>query len=253
MGKLANKVAVVTGGNSGIGFATAKEFIAQGAKVVITGRKQAAIDEAVKELGSNAVGMLADTADLQHTQELANEVARRFGKVDVLFINAGVASFLPIEVATESHFDEIMDINFKGAYFTLNKFIPVLNDGASVVFLSSVNATSGMPNTSVYAASKAAMNSLVKVASAELAPRKIRVNAVSPGPISTPIFGKTGLDEASLQSFASAAVNAVPLKRFGESEEVAKLVSFLGSSDAAFITGGEYVIDGGVNINQIFG
>jgi NAD(P)-dependent dehydrogenase (short-subunit alcohol dehydrogenase family) len=144
-----------------------------------------------------------------------------------------------------------MDVNFKGAFFTLSKFIPLLREGAAVTLLSSVNATSGMANTAVYAASKAAMHSLVKVAATELAPRGIRVNAVSPGPIDTPLFGKTGLDEAALQGFAAAMQHRIPLKRFGTSEEVAKLVGFLSGDEAGFITGAEYVIDGGVNVNPI--
>lgn len=253
MKSLENKVAVITGGNSGIGLATAREFISQGAKVIITGRKQRAIDEAVEELGNNTIGILADTSSVKHTEELVKEVKAAFGKVDILFINAGIASFSQVEFATEAHFDEIMNVNFKGAYFTLSKFIPLLKEGASVIFLSSVNATSGMPNTSVYAASKAAVHSLVKVASTELAAKKIRVNAVSPGPINTPLFGKVGLDEPSLQGFAQAMQNRIPMKRFGASEEVAKLVSFLASDDAAFITGSEYVIDGGINVNPVLG
>jgi NAD(P)-dependent dehydrogenase (short-subunit alcohol dehydrogenase family) len=251
MTSLTNKVAIVTGGNSGIGLATAREFIAQGAKVIITGRKQAAIDSAVAELGDNVQGIVSDTSDLNQIEDLVETVQSRYGLVDILFINAGVASFSPISLATEQHFDDIMNVNFKGAFFTLNKFIPLLKEGASVIFLSSINATSGMPNSAVYAASKAAVHSLVKVASTELAAKKIRVNAVSPGPINTPIFGKTGLDQASLRGFATAIQDRVPLKRFGASEEVAKLVSFLASDDASFITGSEYVIDGGINVNPV--
>jgi NAD(P)-dependent dehydrogenase (short-subunit alcohol dehydrogenase family) len=251
MTNLANKVAVVTGGNSGIGLATAREFMAQGANVIITGRKQAAIDTAVSELGSTVEGILSDTADLEQIDTLVELVKARYGNIDILFINAGVASFSSIAQVNEQHFDEIMNVNFKGAFFTLNKFIPLLKEGASVIFLSSINATSGMPNTAVYAASKAAVHSLVKVAATELAAKKIRVNAVSPGPINTPLFGKTGLDQASLQGFATAMQDRIPLKRFGASEEVAKLVSFLASDDAAFITGSEYVIDGGINVNPV--
>src|SRR5689334_22838698 len=165
MSKLTGKVAVITGGNSGIGFATAKEFIAQGAKVVITGRRQSAIDEAVRELGSNATGVLADTADLQQTDALVSKVKALHNKVDILFINAGIGSFFPIESATEEQFDQIMNVNYKGAYFTLSKFIPVLQDGASVILLSSISGTTGMANSSIYAASKAALNILAQVAS----------------------------------------------------------------------------------------
>lgn len=251
MSKLKDKVAVITGGNSGIGLATAKEFIAQGAKVVITGRKQVAIDEAVRELGGKATGVLADTANLQHTDDLVAKVKAMYGKVDILFINAGIGQFFPIESATEQQFDEIMGINYKGAYFTLSKFVPLLQEGASVILLSSINATAGLANSSVYGGSKAALNSLAKVASIELSPRKIRVNSVSPGPIDTPILGKTGLDAATLEGFSTAIRSHVPLKRFGISSEVAKLVTFLASDEANFITGADYLIDGGVAVNTI--
>ena len=253
MSKLKNKVAVITGGNSGIGFETAKLFINDGAEIIITGRNQKAVDKAVAQLGIAATGIRSDAAILADIENLVAHVQSKFGGVDVLFINAGVAFFSPIEFATETLFNEIMDINFKGAYFTLSRFIPILNDGASVVFLSSVNAYTGMANSSVYGASKAAMNAVMKVASTELAPKKIRVNSVSPGPIQTPLISKVGMDEASLQGMKMAMEHRVPLKRFGNAEEVARLVTFLSSDDASFITGAEYVIDGGVNVNPVLG
>jgi NAD(P)-dependent dehydrogenase (short-subunit alcohol dehydrogenase family) len=251
MSKLSNKVAVITGGNSGIGFATAQDFIAQGAKVIITGRQQAAIDEAVRKLGAGATGVLADTANLQHTDDLVAKVKALYNKVDILFINAGIGNFFPIESATEQQFDQIMNINYKGAYFTLSKFIPLLQEGASVILLSSISANAGMANSSVYGSSKAALNSLVKVASIELSPRKIRVNSVSPGPIDTPILGKLGLDAASLEGFAGAITSHIPLKRMGISSEVAKLVTFLASDEAGFITGADYLVDGGISVNAV--
>jgi len=250
MSRLTNKVAVVTGGNSGIGYATAKEFIAEGATVVITGRNKAAVELAASEIG--AVGIVSDQGDLQAIDQLVAAVKSRYGKVDTLFINAGVAAFAPFEAITEAQFDSNLDINFKGAFFTLQKFLPLLKEGASVTFLSSINAYTGMSNTSVYAPSKAALNSLTRTVAYELAPRKIRVNAVCPGPISTPIFEKLGLSEEALQQFNVAIQAKVPLKRIGTSEEVAKLVTFLSSDDALFITGSEYVIDGGLNLNPIF-
>jgi NAD(P)-dependent dehydrogenase (short-subunit alcohol dehydrogenase family) len=253
MSTLQNKVAVITGGNSGIGLATAKELLEKGATVVITGRRQSAIDEAIKQLGPKATGILADTADLTHTDALVEKVKKLHGKVDILFINAGVGYFFPLEAATEVQFDEIMNINFKGAYFTLSKFLPLLNEGSSVIFLSSINATVGMANSSVYGPSKAALNSLVRVASTELAPRRIRVNSVSPGPIDTPILDKVGMDKATREGFVTVAKARIPLKRFGTAKEVARLVAFLGSDDATFITGGDYVVDGGVAINPLFG
>jgi len=251
MSKLTNKVAVVTGGNAGIGFATAKEFIAQGAKVVITGRKQSLIDEAVNELGSNAIGILSDASNLKDTDALVNKVSSLYGKVDVLFVNAGVFYPTPIGQLTEEGFDEQMGINFKGAIFTIEKFLPILSEGASIINLSSVNAYTGMPNTAVYAASKAALNSYTRTASTELAPRNIRINSVNPGPIETGIFGKSGLSDEMIEGFAAALQNRIPLKRFGKVEDVAKLVTFLASDDASFITGGEYNIDGGINVNPL--
>ncbi len=251
MKRFQNKVAVITGGNSGIGYAAAKEFQAQGVKVVITGRKQEAVDAAAKELGVE--GIVSDQGDLNAIDALVHQVKEKTGKVDILFINAGVAFFMPIEHVTEDHFDQMMDVNFKGAYFTLSKFLPILNDGAAVTFLSSVSATTGMGNSSVYSASKAAMTSLARVASSELAARGIRVNAVHPGPISTPIFSKTGMDEATMNEMGPAIMNSLLVKRLGTAEEVAKLVVFLSSEDAGFITGAEYVIDGGANVNQLFG
>ena len=251
MTKLSGKVAVVTGGNSGIGYAATKDFIDNGAKVVITGRNAEAVNRAAEELG--AVGIVADQSSLADTDSLVNQVKSQFGKVDILFINAGIVTMAPIEVLTEEQFDNNMDINFKGAFFTLQKFIPILHEGASVINLSSINAYAGMPNTAVYGASKAALNAITRVAALELAPKKIRVNAISPGPVKTPIFGKAGLDESAINEFSSAMQNRVPLKRFGESDDIAKLVTFLASDDASYITGSEYVIDGGVILNPILG
>lgn len=253
MSKLKNKVAVVTGGNAGIGFATAKEFIAQGAKVIITGRNQSLIDEAVKKLGSDSMGILSNASSIKNTEALVEKVKEKYGKVDVLFVNAGVFYPTPIGKITEEGFDEQMGINLKGAIFTIEKFIPILSEGASIINLSSVNAYTGMPNTAVYAASKAALNSYTRTASTELAPKGIRINSVNPGPIATGIFGKSGLSEEMIQGFATALQNRIPLKRFGQAEDVAKLVTFLASEEASFITGAEYNIDGGIIVNPLIG
>lgn len=247
--KLKGKIAVITGGNSGIGYATAKELVAEGATVVITGRNEVAVAKAATEL--NAIGIVSDQSHLVAIDHLVKQVESTLGKVDILFINAGIAGFIPIESVTEDHFDSIMNINFKGAFFTLQKFIPILNEGAAVTFLSSLNATTGMANSSVYAASKASLNSLVRAASIELAGRQIRVNSVSPGPINTPIFGKLGLDEESVNGLAQTMQNAIPLKRFGTVEQVAKIVAFLSSDDAAYTTGSDYPIDGGLGVNAV--
>lgn len=249
MSKLDGKTAVVTGGSSGIGYATARKIRELGAKVIITGRNPEAVDKAANEIG--AVGLVADQAKLGDIDALVERAKEELGGVDVLFINAGIAAFAPVEQLTEEQFDATMDINFKGAFFTLQKFLPILKDGSSVINLSSINAYTGMPNTAVYAASKAALNSLTRTAAYELAPRKIRVNAVNPGPTNTAIFGKLGMPDEAVQEFASAMQNRIPMKRFGEPEDVASLVAFLASDEASFITGAEYNIDGGTNLNPL--
>jgi len=249
MNKLDGKIAVVTGGNSGLGYATAKKFKQVGATVIITGRSTERVNAAAKELGVK--GIVADVSHLSALDQLVEQVKEEFEKVDVLFVNAGTFAPAPVGQNTEEMFDTQMDINFKGAVFTIEKFLPILNDGASIINLSSINAYTGMPTTSIYSASKAALNSYTRTASIELAPRKIRVNSVNPGPVSTPIFGKTGMPEEQLKEFAATIQNRVPLKRFGEPEEIANLVAFLASDDASFITGSAYTIDGGININSI--
>jgi len=251
MSTLSGKIAVVTGGNSGIGYAAAKDFIENGATVIITGRDSKKVEEAAASLG--ATGIVADQSSLNDIENLAKSVESKFGKIDILFINAGIFAPAPLGSISEELFDNIMNINFKGAVFTLQSFLPVLKDGASVINLSSVNAYTGMTNTAIYGASKAALNSFTRTAATELAQRKIRVNAVNPGPVETPIFGKTGLPEEDLNAFASAIQQRVPLKTFGTPESIAKLVSFLSSDDAWFITGSEYNIDGGINVNPLVG
>lgn len=242
-----NKIAVVTGGNSGIGYATAKELIAQGATVVITGRRKDAIEKAAHEL--SAIPFVADQANLQDIVLLCMEVERQFGKVDILFINAGITGTMNlIENSGVENFDQVMDINFRGAYFTLSKFIPLLNDGASVVMLSSIVANMNKPYSSVYQASKAALNSIAKTAAAELAPRKIRVNIVSPGPHKTEIMTKAGLDDTTVQSIKERLTSEIPLKKMGEPEDVAKLVAYLCDENANFITGAEVIVDGGMTL-----
>lgn len=251
MSKLNGKIAVVTGGNSGIGYASAKELKSQGATVIITGRNSERVEDAAKELGVK--GLIADVSNISEIEQLVEQVKTKFGNVDILFVNAGIFQPAPVGQISEEMFDHQMGINFKGALFTTEKFLPILNDGASIINLSSVNAYTGMPNTAVYAASKAALNSYTRTAATELAPRKIRINSVNPGPVSTPIFGKTGMEVEQLNGFAEAMQNRIPLKRFGQPEDIAKLVAFLASDDASFITGSEYNIDGGININPLVG
>ncbi|OUS21674.1 short-chain dehydrogenase ['Osedax' symbiont bacterium Rs2_46_30_T18] len=249
MSNLSGKTAVITGGNSGIGYATAKKFKAQGAEVIITGRSEERVRVAAKELGVK--GIVADVSDLSALDNLVGQVKTGFGQLDILFVNAGIFAPAPVGQNSEEMFDTQMGINFKGAVFTIEKFLPMLNDGASIINLSSINAYTGMPNTSIYAASKAALNAYTRTAATELAPRKIRVNSVNPGPVATPIFGKTGMQEAQLNDFAGAIQNRIPLKRFGQPEDIANLVAFLASDDASFITGSEYNIDGGMNVNPL--
>lgn len=249
MKNLENKVAIVTGGNSGIGYATAAELVERGAKVIVTGRNKEALIKAENEL--NVTGIATDQGDLKSIDNLVDEVKAKFGKIDIVFLNAGVASFAPLESASEEHYDSIMNINVKGVYFTVQKLLPILNDGGSIIFNTSVNAHVGMPNSSVYAASKAAVLSLNKVFAVELASRKIRVNAVSPGPVETPLYGKVGLEKQDVEGLGAALSEKILLKRFGQASEVAKTVSFLASDDASFINGTEIVIDGGLIVNTV--
>ncbi len=246
MKRLEGKVAVVTGGNSGIGLATAKQFRDEGAQVAISGRNQKTLDEAAKALGKDALVVQADVAKLDDAERLFSAIEKRFGKIDVLFVNAGVAKFVPIDQVSEEHYDEIFDINAKGAYFTIRRALPHLNDGASIVLNTSVVSHKGFPAASVYSGTKAAMRSFTRTLAAELAARNIRVNAVAPGPIETPIFDRNGFSKEERDEFAKNVIPAIPLKRFGKAEEVAAAVAFLASKDASFITGVELDVDGGL-------
>lgn len=247
MNTFSNKTAIVTGGNSGIGYATAKALVAKGARVIITGRRKEAIEKAGQEIGARP--FVADQASLQDTQALYEAIREQYGKIDILFINAGITGgSASIEQATEDNFDNVMNINFKGAYFMLSKFIPLLNEGASVVILSSIVASTYHPNSSVYQASKAALNSIAKTAANELAPRKIRVNIVSPGPTKTEILTKVGLDEVTLQKLYDRLTDEIPLKKMGTAEDIAQLVIYLCDDPASFITGSEIIVDGGMTL-----
>lgn len=249
MKNLENKTAIVTGGNSGIGYAAAAELVSRGAQVIVTGRNKEALAKAETEL--NVTGIVADQSDLKSIDNLVEEVKAKFGKIDIVFLNAGIASFSPLESAPEDHYDSIMNVNAKGVYFTVQKLLPVLNDGASIIFNTSINAHVGMPNSSVYAASKAAVLSFNKVFAVELASRKIRVNAVSPGPVETPLYGKLGLQKEEVEGFGTILGEKILLKRFAQSSEIAKTVAFLASDDSSFITGTEIVVDGGLTVNAV--
>ena len=244
--KLQDKVTVITGGNSGIGLGIAEVFRNQGAKVVVCGRDRKTLDETQKQLGNDVLVVQADVANIADLDALYKKTSERFGKIDSLIVNAGIAVFQPIDQVDEATFDKISNINFKGAYFTIQKALPYLNDGASIVLISSIAQSKGIANTSVYSATKAALRSLAKTLTADLLPRGIRVNVVSPGPIDTPIFGKLGIPPEALDQTLEGFTQMVPMKRMGTSDEVAKAVLFLASRDSSFIAGEEIQVDGGM-------
>jgi NAD(P)-dependent dehydrogenase (short-subunit alcohol dehydrogenase family) len=245
MRRLEGKVAVITGGNSGIGLATAKRFQDEGARVAISGRSRKTLDEAVKALGKDVLAVQADVARVADAEKLFSAVQQKFGKIDVLFVNAGVAKFGPIASVTEELYDEMFDINTRGAYFTIQKVLPLLNDGASIILNTSVASHVGSANGTVYAATKAAMRSFTRSMAAELVGRNIRVNAVAPGATETPIFHRSGMSPEQAAELKAKFLEGIPMKRFGQPEEIAAAVAFLASSDASFITGVELDVDGG--------
>jgi len=244
--KLQHKIAVITGGNSGIGLATAHEFKQQGARVIIIGRNQDAVAAATTDVGGDTIGLVADVSRVADIQQAFAKIREQVGRVDIVFANAGIAKFAPLAEVTEEFFLEHTAINVKGAYFTVQQALPLLTDGASVIFTSSTVAHFGMAGSSVYSMTKAALINLAKTLAIELAGKKIRVNVVSPGPITTPIFGKMGLPETAMKELGGAILAQVPLARFGEASEIAKAVAFLASADAAYITGTELLVDGGM-------
>jgi NAD(P)-dependent dehydrogenase (short-subunit alcohol dehydrogenase family) len=246
MKRFERKGAVVTGGNSGIGLATAKRLQEEGARVAILGRSRKTLDEAVKTIGNGVVSVQGDVAKLTDIDKLYAEVSQKLGKIDVLFVNAGVAKFAPFAETSERTYDESFDINIKGAYFTIQKALPLLNDGASIILNTSVAGQTGTAGTSAYSASKAALRSLARTTAAELAGRGIRVNTVAPGPIVTPIIERTGPSKEAIDEFSKLLIAQVPMKRFGQPEEVAGAVAFLASQDASYITGVEINVDGGL-------
>ncbi|WP_213776837.1 glucose 1-dehydrogenase [Caballeronia sp. dw_276] len=246
MTKLSGKVAVITGGNSGMGLATAQLFAKEGAKVIITGRRQKQLDEAVESIGANAEGVLGDVSKLSDLDKLHDHVKAKYGRVDVIFANAGLGSLAPIDQVTEAQFDETFNVNVKGAYFTVQKLLPLVPDGGSIILNASIASSKGMEAFSVYSATKAAVRSLARTLTTDLKARRIRVNAISPGPIDTPIFGKTGLTDEQIEGFKSGITSQVPLGRIGLSEEIAKPALFLASDDSSYISGIELTVDGGL-------
>ena len=245
MNKLNNKTALITGGTTGIGFETAKLFISEGAKVAVTGQNDERVKNAGEMLGKETVAVTADVSSIREIESMVSTVNQKLGRVDILFINAGVLRMGTISEVSEEHFDFQVNVNLRGAFFTIQKVLPIMNDGGSIVINSSNANQIGLPGLSVYSATKAALRSLARTLAAELLERKIRVNTVSPGPITTPIFGKTGIPKDVADDIAEDIISHNPMKRFGEPEEIAKAVLFLACSDSSYMTGEEIVVDGG--------
>jgi len=245
--KLINKIALVTGGTSGIGLATAELFHSEGAKVVVVGTDPARLKAAETLLDGSGLAIGADLRQPAEIDRVIAAVQSRYGRIDVLFANAGLGRAAPLEAVTEAQFDEQTDVNFKGLFFTVQKAVPLMGKGGSIVLTTSFLNSKGTPGLSVLSATKAAVRSLARSIGAELAPRGIRVNAVSPGPISTPFAGKLGLSADELKAFAEGAEGQVPLQRFGEADEVARATLFLASDDSGYVTGTEIVVDGGLS------
>jgi NAD(P)-dependent dehydrogenase (short-subunit alcohol dehydrogenase family) len=244
--RLQGKIAVITGGNSGIGLATAQRFVAEGAKVVIFGRDQATLDRAVETLGANASAVQGDVSKLADLDRLVADVKARHGKVDVLFINAGIAQFAPVDEVSEEHFDTIFNVNVRGAFFTVQKVLPIIGSGGSIILTTSVAGELGTPASSVYSATKAALRSFARTLSTDLIGRGIRVNAVAPGPIETPIFSRLGLPAEHVDAAKQGFVAQVPAGRLGQPSEIAAAVTYLASDEAAYVVGVELPVDGGM-------
>jgi len=247
MGRFSGKTAVITGGTSGIGLQTAKAFVQEGARIVLTGRDEKGLQAARLELGPDVLAIRSDAGKPADLDGLAEAVRSHLGgTLDVLFFNAGIAKFAPAEATSEALWDETFDINTKGAFFTTQKLLPFLKPGSSVVFNTSVVGHKGFPGTAAYSASKAALRSLVRTLAAELVDKGIRVNGVSPGPIETPILKKSGLTQEQADGFAAQLKATNPMKRLGQPDEVARAVLFLASSEASYTTGVDFPVDGGV-------
>ena len=248
MDRLKGKRALITGGTSGIGLETARLFVQEGARVAITGKNPATLDAARTELGSEVLVIASDASDVAAQKTVAETLRQAFGSLDILFLNAGIAELRPVEQWDEAAFDRSVAINVKGPFFLIQALLPILANPASIVINASVNAHIGMANTSIYGATKAAVLSLARTLSGELIARGIRVNAVSPGPISTPLYGKLGFSEAELKAVSASIASQVPAGRFGNASEIAQAVVFLASDESAFTVGSELLIDGGMSL-----
>jgi NAD(P)-dependent dehydrogenase (short-subunit alcohol dehydrogenase family) len=246
MGKLEGKVAVITGGSSGIGLATAQRFVAEGAHVFITGRRQNELEAAVKLIGKNVTSVQGDVANLADLDRLYAAVKQQKGRIDILFANAGLGEFAVLGTITEEHYDKIFNANVRGLLFTVQKALPLLKDGGAIVLNASVAGSLGSPAFSVYSATKAAVRSFARSWTTDLKDRKIRVNAVSPGPIDTPIFNTLATTEKEIAQIKEGFAAHVPMGRIGTSDEIAKAVLFLASDDSSYVTGAELFVDGGL-------
>jgi NAD(P)-dependent dehydrogenase (short-subunit alcohol dehydrogenase family) len=246
MKKLEGKVALVTGGSSGIGLATAKHFVAEGAYVFITGRRQTELDTAVNAIGENIRGVQSDVSKLADLDRLFTTIKQEQGHLDVVFANAGVGEIAPLGAITEEHFDKIFNINVKGLLFTVQKALPLLPEGASIILNASITSVVGTPAFSVYSATKAAVRSFARNWILDLKERQIRVNAISPGVVPTPGYDHLGLSDEQLQAFVDSQASTIPLGRVGTPDEIAKTVVFLASDDSSFVNGIELFVDGGM-------
>jgi len=245
MGKLEGKIALITGGNSGIGLATAKRFVAEGAYTFITGRRNTELAAAVKDIGKNVTGVQGDVSNLADLDRLYAQIKREKGKLHVVFANAGIAKYARFGTITEDHYDSIFDINVKGLLFTVQKALPLLLDGASIILNASIVASKGLQENSVYSATKAAVRSFARTWTTDLKDRRIRVNAVSPGPVDTPGLQNLLASSEAGQQRSKMISSIVPLGRLGTPDEIAKAVVFLASDDSSYITGTELFVDGG--------
>lgn len=245
-GKLTGKIALVTGGSSGLGLATAHRFILEGAHVVVTGRRQSQLEMAVSELGGNAVGIRGDVANLADLDQLFVTIRKRYGRLDVLFANAGGGAFVPLGEITEEHFDKYFGINVKGTLFTVQKALPLMSEGGAIILNGSMVSIKGLPGFSVYAATKAALRSLARTWAVDLKGTNIRVNVVSPGTVVTPAYkSELRMNDEQIREFEAQAAIKTPLGRSGMPDEIARAVVFLASDDSSYITGTELFVDGG--------
>jgi NAD(P)-dependent dehydrogenase (short-subunit alcohol dehydrogenase family) len=248
MGKLTGKTALITGATSGIGLAAARLFRQEGAALILTGRNVDSLASLREELGSDVLTLQSDVGRLDQIDDLMQEIKARFGKLDVLFANAAIAKPAPVDMVSEEQFDETMNVNVKGVFFTIQKALPLLSGNSSIIVTTSIANQMGSPNFSVYSAAKAALRSLVQTLGLELIGRGIRINAISPGPIATPMFDRFGLPAEAVQGIKEDIARKSPIKRFGSPEELARVALFLASNDSSYIVGHEVVVDGGMSL-----